>query len=43
MLYQENKAKKHPYATTVIDYHLRRNTQKQTPKNSLYIKSKKSN
>lgn len=41
MLYQETKAKKHPYATVVVDYHLRRNEHKVTPKNSLYFKSKK--
>ncbi|GGK15569.1 hypothetical protein GCM10007962_07300 [Yeosuana aromativorans] len=40
MLYQENKPKKHPYVSAVLDYHLRRNAQKATPKNSLYIKSK---
>ena len=43
MLYQENKTKKHPYASAILDYHLRRNTQNETPKNSLYFKSKKTN
>lgn len=40
MLYQENKPKKHPYVSAVLDYHLRRKDQKAKPKNALYIKSK---